>query len=144
MKSNRRWTLNDASCLLKSETDEQLFNVAPKGSPNLIEYFKYVHSDRASTLETPSSNSAKIHRSCQKNANNDLSRKKKADNAQNAIAAKKAKVETRSSVSAFDWKVNCLYCGSPCIEVSHDPKNPDRADCHRCEYKVFRDVLLKK
>ena len=127
----------------QSETDEKLFNVTPKGSATLIQYFKYFHPDRASTLEK-SSNSAKIHRSCQKNATNDLSRKKKADDAQNAIAAKKAKVETRSSVSAFDWKVNCLYCGSPCIKVSHDPKHPDRADCHRGEYKVFRDVLLKK
>ena len=125
------------------ESEEKLSNITEIGLPTLVEYLNHVQPDRV-PISPENFGSLRIHRSCFKKASNEVRKKQKVDNANNLTAAKKAKVETRSSSSAFDWKIDCLFCGGPCTDSSYDPKHPDRNDFHRCEDKLFRDSILKK
>ena len=68
------------------------------------------------------------------------------------IAAVPAKRCRRSEIPAFNFKVNCLFCGNFC-EVKKDLKHPDRWKknkgilCRTADRgkgkKSFKDVLLK-
>ena len=51
------------------------------------------------------------------------------------------KKRSRSSVSKFDWKTDCLFCGEECVKVSSS-KNPGRSDY--CRVEILKDCQGQK
>lgn len=78
----------------------------------------------------------KVHRSCQRLAYNESS-KRPLSLLKEAIPEKKRKI----SRSAFDWKSRCLFCGEACYK---NTKKPEKNDCHEVTQLRFKDEVLLK
>lgn len=79
----------------------------------------------------------RIHENCQKYVYNELKRKSSAN--KRSASTKGAKLVTRASVTRFDWKQNCFFCGEPC---AFDEKHPGRNRFRLAETLPFRDKVL--
>ena len=56
------------------------------------------------------------------------------------LTNKLSKVLTRKSVDSFNWKVDCLFCGKPCIA---DKKHPERRLVLNVTFLHYRETILK-
>ena len=116
---------NTAACALcKLETEVELHAVREGGLETLLKYCKRRHdSELAEHLNFLKANGFPIyvHNPCRKV----FTDPRKVSNAHNNSSASSDSASriTRSKVSKFDWKQNCLFCGEECPA---DEKHPDR------------------
>ena len=119
-------TFEDSLCMICQDEDVNDLRDCKNGIESLIECSNIYNLNHLSShLSTKLQEEAtvKVHKKCQKNVGN-LIRKRKADPTFNIDCAPKvAKVTTRGSVDGFNWIMQCLFYGRPCVV---DPKHPDR------------------
>ena len=136
-------TFEDSFFVICQDEDVHDLRDCKNGIETLIEYsILFNLKDLSSHLSTKlqGESTVKVHKKCQKNVGN-LIRKRKADPTFNIDRAPKvAKVTTRGSVDGFNWKMQCLFCGKPCVV---DPKHPDRRQIWSVTFLHYKNTILK-
>ena len=123
----------DYNCIIcKESTKENLIKVTERGLGGLLQFSKIRNEDSLhEELRLAKSNHTAVfvHEICRKHFNN------KRRIAVQETSGKK----TRKSMETFGWKLNCFYCGLPCI---YDTKNPKRKNWHLVTTIDIRQRIL--
>ena len=117
--------INEEPCVICQEQDNVGLRECKDDIASLIEYVNQLKLEVLGShlLEKQQENqSILIYLNCQRQVGNIMRKRKRAD-CVIEVASKVSKASTRKSVDSFNWKVDYLFCGKPCIA---DKKHPGR------------------
>ena len=130
----------EACAICQLETEDNLTKVGDKGLNTLLQFCKSrSNAELAGYLNALKANDSPIlvHKECRKDFTN--ARKKSIASDSSTSVPDIASQITRSHVSRFNWRQNCLFCGDRC---NIDVKHPDRENNSKAE--VISKESMKK
>ena len=135
--------INEKHCVICQEQDKVGLHDCKGSIASLTEYPNQLKVDVLGShlLDKQQENqSALIHINCLRQVKNIIRKRKRAGDCVAEVASKVSKVSRRKYVDSFNWKVDFLFCGKPCIA---DKKHPERRLVFNVTFLHDRETILK-